>query len=85
MQVDLKRRADEIEKKTQEVDLLNRKYEKIVAGQQGGPETGQQTVTRPVVSMMLSVACLESIVRSCPCGRNVHSCEVAPPQEVHIH
>lgn len=41
IQVDLKRRADEIEKKTQEVDLLNRKYEKIVAGQQGGPETGQ--------------------------------------------
>ena len=40
MQVDLKRRADEIEKKTKEVDLLNRKYEKIVAGQQGGPETG---------------------------------------------
>lgn len=40
MQLDLKRRGDEIEKKTKEVDWLNRKYEKLVSSQQGGPEAG---------------------------------------------
>lgn len=40
MQLDLKRRGDEIEKKTKEVDLLNRKYEKLQSRQQGGPEAG---------------------------------------------
>ena len=40
MQMDLKRRADEIEKKTKEVDLLNRKFEKLQAIQHGGPQAG---------------------------------------------
>ena len=40
MQADLKQRAFEIEKKTKEVDLLNRKYEKLQSSQQGGPEAG---------------------------------------------
>ena len=40
MQADLKQRASEIEKKTKEVDLLNRKYEKLQSSQQGGPEAG---------------------------------------------
>ena len=40
MQADLKRRADELEKKTAGVDLLNRKADKIRAAQEGGSETG---------------------------------------------
>ncbi|KAL3137705.1 hypothetical protein ABBQ38_004975 [Trebouxia sp. C0009 RCD-2024] len=39
-EADLKRRADELEKKTAGVDLLNRKAEKIRAAQDGGPEAG---------------------------------------------
>ncbi|DBA91706.1 TPA: hypothetical protein ACH3X1_003305 [Trebouxia sp. C0004] len=39
-EADLKQRACEIEKKTKEVDLLNRKYEKLQSSQQGGPEAG---------------------------------------------
>lgn len=41
VQADLKRRADELEKKTAGVDLLNRKAEKIRAAQDGGPEAGR--------------------------------------------
>ena len=40
LQADLKHRADELEKKTAGVDLLNRKAEKIRAAQDGGPEAG---------------------------------------------
>ncbi len=48
MQMDLKRRADEIEKKTKEVDLLNRKYEKLQSSQQGGPEAGSLPPLSPL-------------------------------------
>ena len=34
---EMKRRADEIERKTREVDGLNRKYERAVAAQPGEP------------------------------------------------
>lgn len=32
---EMKRRADEIERKTREIDTLNRKYERMVAAQPG--------------------------------------------------
>ena len=40
MQAELKRRADELEKKTAGVDVLNRKADKLRAAQEGGPEAG---------------------------------------------
>ena len=43
MQADLKRRTDELEKKTAGVDLLNRKAEKIRAAQEGGIAAGHIT------------------------------------------
>ncbi|KAK9829105.1 hypothetical protein WJX72_003917 [[Myrmecia] bisecta] len=44
-EADLKRRTDEIEKKTKEVDLLNRKYEKLVANMDPGENTGPLEAT----------------------------------------
>lgn len=51
VQADLKRRADELEKKTAGVDVLNRKADKIRAAQDGGPETGGALcISQPVYS-----------------------------------
>ena len=53
LQADLKRRADELEKKTAGVDLLNRKADKIRAAQDGGPETGGAVYT--TISMYVTI------------------------------
>lgn len=65
----MKRRADEIEKKTKEVDLLNRKYEKIVAGQQGGPETGEAVACLTVAPRYTVIfkPALTTCVAACCC------------------
>ena len=40
LQLEIKRRTDEIEKKTKEVDLLNRKLERLNAASQGEENLG---------------------------------------------
>ena len=40
LQLEIKRRTDEIEKKTKEVDLLNRKLERLTAASQGEENLG---------------------------------------------
>lgn len=44
-EVEMKRRMDTIEKKTLEIDVLNRKYEKMLSGQTPRVETGPLEAT----------------------------------------
>ena len=87
MQLDLKRRGDEIERKTKEVEWLNRKYEKLVSSQQGGPEAGmlffflfflcvwkaRKDSFCSHVALTISLSCLVAVVRCCQAKSKVWS------------
>ncbi|KXZ48987.1 hypothetical protein GPECTOR_24g277 [Gonium pectorale] len=59
-ELEIKRRNDEIEKKTREIDILNRRYERIVEARGSGEETGPLEATIANLSREIETKATES-------------------------